>query len=128
MSDKVVELKRPPEVVIEGTTYALSTKLRVAYKVQGQNGHKPYSEIFQQLDGMTVEKQIAILYAAFEVANPEATKEITAQKFLDWYLDNYNISFIMDQLQDVIGGILGQDLKDKAEQKAAEAKGTDEGN
>lgn len=103
-----------PSVVIGGTEYALSTKLRVAYKVQGQNAHKPYTEIFQNLANMTVEKQVEILYAAFEVANPEQAKTITFQKFLDEYLDNYDIKTIMEQLQDIIGGILGQDLKEEA--------------
>lgn len=114
-----------PTVVINGTEYELSTKLRVAYKVQNQNSHKPYSEIFSSLDSMPLEKQISILYCAFEVANPEATKEITSQKFLDWYLDNYNVSTIMDQLQDVIGGILGQDLKEAADRNENKS---DEGN
>lgn len=126
---KVVEMKRPPEVEINGITYELSTKLRVAYKVQGQNAHKPYSEIFSQLDGMPIEKQIDILYAAFEVANPEAAKSVVSrQVFLDWYLDNYDVSTIMDQLQDVIGGILGQDLKEKAAEKAKEKAEETEGN
>lgn len=102
------------KVNLYGTEYELSTKLRVAYKAQGQNGHKPYSEIFSQLDSMTIEKQIAILYCAFEVANPTAIFEITSQKFLDWYLDNCDVSTIMSQLQDVIGGIIGQDLKAEA--------------
>lgn len=114
-----------PIVTIEGTEYSLSTKLRVAYKVQNQNGHKPYSEVFSQLDSMPIEKQISILYAAFEVANPDQAKFITSQKFLDWYLDNYDVKTIMDQLQDVIGGILGQDLK--AETEAASEPKT-EGN
>ena len=127
MSESIV-FKRGPLVVLYGTEYELSTKLRVAYKVQGQNGHKPYSEVFSQLDSMPIEKQIAILYCAFEVANPEQTKEITSQKFLDWYLDNYDVHTIMDQLQEVIGGILGQDLKAEAEKKKAEAAGETEGN
>lgn len=119
-----------PKVTINGTEYELSTKLRVAYKVQGQNAHKPYSEVFSQLDGMTIEKQVEILYAAFEVANPEQSKVITFQKFLDWYLDNSDVSNIMEQLQDVIGGILGKDLKAEAETAAkTEPEGKDgEGN
>lgn len=124
----VVELKQPLMVNINGTEYELSTKLRVAYKVQGQNGHKPYSEVFSQLDSMPIEKQIAILYCAFEVANPDQVKEVTSQKFLDWYLDNYDVSTIMDQLQDVIGGILGQDLKAEAEKKKGASEDTAEGN
>ena len=32
---------------INGTEYSLGTTLRVAYKVQGQHNHKPYTEVFQ---------------------------------------------------------------------------------
>lgn len=114
-----------PIVNIMGTEYPLATTLRVAYKVQGQNSHKPYSEVFSQLDSMPIEKQVGILYAAFEVANPTAIFEVTQQKFLDWYLDNYNVSIIMAQLKEVIGGILGKDLMDDA---SDEKEKTDEGN
>lgn len=110
-----------PKVAINGTEYELSTKLRVAYKVQGQNGHKPYAVIFQNIETMTLEKQIEILYAAFEVANPDQINLITFQKFLDAYLDNYDVTYIMDQLQDVIGGILGKDLKEETEKKQRDA-------
>lgn len=116
------EIKKVPTVTIDGTEYELSTKLRVAYKVQGQHAHKPYTEIFSDLNGMTIEQQIAILYAAFEVANPDAAKTITKQVFLDHYLDNSDVSGVMDQLQDIIGGILGKDLKDEAEKKKAESE------
>lgn len=116
-----------PTVTINGTEYELSTKLRVAYKVQGQNSHKPYSEIFANLNEMPVEGQVDILYAAFEVANPDAKALITRQKFLDWYLDNSTISEIMNQLQDVIGGILGKDLKAEVEDNSEKTEST-EGN
>ena len=125
-----IEVKQPPQVEIDGVTYELSTKLRVAYKVQGQNAHKPYAEIFSQIDTMTIEKQIDILYAAFEVANSEAARlKITRQVFLDHYLDNYDVGMVMDQLQDVIGGILGKDLKAEAEKKSSatsRAEGADD--
>lgn len=104
-----------PKICIDGTEYELSTKLRVAYKVQGQNGHRAYTEIFSEIGDMPIEKQIAVLYAAFEVANPDQAKFVTSQKFLDWYLDNYNVASIMDQLQDVMSGILGKDLKAQPE-------------
>ena len=92
---------------INGTEYNLSTTLRVAYKVQGQHNHKPYTEVFQGLGDMTLEQQINILYASFQCANPEAAKEITSQKFLDYYLDNYNLKIVMDQLKAVIQEITG---------------------
>lgn len=122
------EIKKVPTVTIDGTEYELSTKLRVAYKVQGQHAHKPYTEIFSDINSMTIEQQIAILYAAFEVANPEAAKIITKQAFLDHYLDNSDVSSVMDQLQDVIGGILGKDLKEEAAKKQPESESGSEGN
>lgn len=116
-------------ITIDGTEYELSTKLRVAYKVQGQNAHRPYAEIFSQIDSMTLEKQIDILYAAFEIANPEVAKnQISRTKFLDWYLDNCNVGVIMEQLQEVIGGILGQDLKKKVDEESQKSEDSAEGN
>lgn len=112
-----------PTVNILGTEYPLATTLRVAYKVQGQNGHKPYTEIFSQMGNMPIEKQIGILYAAFEVANPTAIFEITHQKFLDYYLDNYNVSVIMGQMKEVVSGILGEDLVDTAESAGTSNEG-----
>lgn len=122
------EIKKIPTITIDGTEYELSTKLRVAYKVQGQHAHKPYTEIFSDINSMTIEQQIAILYAAFEVANPGASKTITKQAFLDHYLDNSDVSGVMDQLQDIIGGILGKDLKEEVEKKQAEAVSESSGN
>ncbi len=117
------QIKRVPTVKLFDKSYELSTKLRVAYKVQGKNGHKPYSEIFQKIDTMTLEDQVAILYCAFEVANPDAATDITFQKFLGYYLDNYSVGTIMDQLQDIIGGILGQDLKSPESDATTEPEG-----
>lgn len=125
---KVIDIKQAPTVTIDGTEYELSTKLRVAYKVQGQHNHKPYTEIFQNLNDMTIEQQINMLYAAFEAANPEAAKNITKQVFLDHYLDNSDLSEVMSQLQDVIGGILGKDLKEEAEKKSEDGGEDSEGN
>lgn len=98
-----------PKVIIDGKEYELSTKLRVAYEVQGQNGHKPYAEIFSQIDAMRLEQQIAILYAAFKIANSEEAKFITQQRFVDYYLDNYTLDDVMSQLRGVVNGILGKD-------------------
>lgn len=112
------------KVIIYGREYNLASTLRVAYKVQGQNGHKPYSEVFEQIGNMTIEKQIQILYAAFEVANPMATNEITQIKFLDWYLDNYNLTQVMDQLKAVISGIMGKDFdEDKGKPDGEQSEG-----
>lgn len=118
--------------IINGTEYELSTTLRVAYKVQGQHNHKPYTEVFKGLGDMTLEQQINILYASFQCANPEASKEITAQKFLDYYLDNYNLKVVMDQLQAVVKGIMGTedevDDADASQEKVDATEGADQGN
>lgn len=95
--------------IINGSEYPLSTTLRVAYKVQGQHNHKPYTEVFKGLGDMPLEQQIDILYAAFQCANPDEAKFITQQKFLDYYLDNYTLATVMHQLEDVVKGIMGTD-------------------
>lgn len=107
-------------VIINGTEYELSTTLRVAYKVQGQHDHKPYTEVFKGLGDMTLEQQINILYASFQCANPFTCKEITAQKFLDYYLDHYNLKVVMDQLQAVVKGIMGTEDEDETESDSSE--------
>lgn len=112
---------------IDGREYELSTTLRVAYKVQGQHNHKPYTEVFQGLGSMTLEQQINILYAAFQCANPEAAFEITAQKFLDYYLDHYNLKVVMSQLQDVVKGIMGTEGEDEPQSTGESTGDEDQG-
>ena len=92
---------------MNGVDYTLATTLRVAYKVQGQHNHKPYSKVFAEIGEMALEDQIGILFAAFQVANPEVT--MTQQQFLDYYLDHYNLKFMMAQVKAVIQGIMGVD-------------------
>jgi hypothetical protein len=95
-------------ITLQGNEYELSTKLRVAYKLQGQHNHKPYAEIFQEIGKMGVEKQIGIIYASFEVANPEqAKKEWTRQRFQDEVMDNFNLKEMMNFMQEIIAGIMG---------------------
>lgn len=95
--------------VIDGQEYELSTKLRVAYLVQGQHNHKAYADVFKDIGDMTVEDQIGIIYCAFTVANPEAAFKYTRKVFQDYYLDNFNLKDLLDQLQSIIKGIMGQD-------------------
>lgn len=95
-------------IKINEIEYNLANTLRVAYKVQGQHNHKPYAEVFKSIGDMVLEDQIGILYAAFECANPAETKNITRQVFLDYYLDTYNIKTMMDHIQEVIKGIMGE--------------------
>lgn len=94
---------------INGQEFELSTKLIVAYKVQGCHNHKPYLEIFQEVAKMTLERQIEILFVAFQVANPEVAKTFNQTAFLNYYLENFNLKLVMKQLQAVIKGITGED-------------------
>ena len=94
-------------VTINGVDYPLATTLRVAYKVQGQHNHKAYSKVFAEIGDMALEDQINILFAAFQVANPEV--KMSAKEFLDYYLDNFNLKVVMDQVKEIIQGIMGVD-------------------
>lgn len=109
-------------VMINGTEYPLATTLRVAYKIQGQHNHAPYTEVFKKMGDMHVEEQIGIMYAAFECANPQEVLRIKRKDFEDYYLDNYNLKDLMDQLQAVIKGIMGEDFFDEP---AEESDATD---
>lgn len=110
-------------IEINGRQYELATTLRVAYKVQGQHAHKPYTEIFQGIGEMTLEQQIGIVYAAFQSANPEDAKSITEKAFLDNFLDNYDVSGLMEILGGIIEGIMGKELIDKARMSAETSEG-----
>lgn len=92
-------------IKFNGTECPLATTLRVAYKIQGQHNHKAYSKIFSEVGDMSLEDQIGMLYAAFQIANPET--KVLQQAFLDNYLDNYNLKFLMDQIKELIQGIMG---------------------
>lgn len=95
-------------VTINGVEYALASTLRVAFQVQGQHGHKPYSQVFSEIGDMPLESQIAFLYAAFQVANPSS--KITEQQFLNSYLDNYDLKTMMNMIKEVIQGIMGTEV------------------
>lgn len=112
---------------INGTDYPLATTLRVAYKVQGQHNHKAYSKVFSEIGDMTLEDQIGILFAAFQVANPEVN--MNQQQFLNYYLDNYNLKVLMEQVKEVIQGIMGvEDQQDSAESAEPAATADSQGN
>jgi hypothetical protein len=114
-------------VKINGVEYPLATTLRVAYKIQGQHNHKPYTEVFRAIGEMHLEDQIGILYASFECANPSEVFKIKRQDFLDAYLDTYNLKIMMDQIQEVIKGIMGEDFfeEDNKEENTAGATNTE---
>lgn len=111
------------KIIINGTEYDVAATLRVAYKLQGYNNHKPYMEIIRGIGDMPVEKQIEIMYAAFEVANPEATQIYTLQKFREYYLDHVTAKELLDQVQAVLSELLGVDIADAqpAQQASADA-------
>ena len=90
-----------------GHEYALSNKLRVAYRVQGQHDHKPYTEVFSGVGDMPIEDQIGIIYESFWCANPEARDKISRQQFLAEYLDKCDVKALMEQLKEIIQGIMG---------------------
>ena len=106
-------------VTIKGVEYGLATTLRVAYKVQGQHNHTPYSKVFADIGDMKIEDQIGILFCAFQVGNPDVL--MPKQTFVDYYLDNMNLKQIMDQLKAVIQEITGFE----EEPEAATAVATD---
>jgi hypothetical protein len=114
-------------VKINGVEYPLATTLRVAYKVQGQHNHKPYTEVFRAIGEMHLEDQIGILYASFECANPSEVFKIKRQDFLDSYLDTYNLKTMMGHIQEVIKGIMGEDFfeEDKNEENTEGATNTE---
>ena len=123
---------------IEDKEYNLATTLRVAYEVQGQHNHKPYAEVFQDIGEMGVEQQIDIVFASFKCANPDIVDErksgtqnaITKAKFRDYMLDNYNLGDLMDKLQGIIKGIMGDkapDFGDADTSNKSEESDTSEG-
>lgn len=100
--------------IVNGKEYDLATTLRVAYLVQGQHNHKPYSEVFSNIGDMVLEDQIGILYCAFKVANPDEAKFIKREDFFNSYLDTYTLKQVMDQLEAVVKGIMGtEEVTDK---------------
>ena len=101
--------------IINNTEYELSTSLRVAYNIQGCHNHKPYAEVFKNIGDMPLEKQIEILFESFKIANPEVAVTFNKIAFQNYYLDNFKLKQVMDQLQAVIQGIMGDDFEELAE-------------
>ena len=109
---------------INGTEYQLATSLRVAYKVQGEHNHMPYSKVFSDIGDMCIEDQIGILFCAFQVGNPDVL--MPKKVFIDYYLDNMNLKQIMDQLKAVIQEITG--FEDEPESTDSASDKNSEGN
>lgn len=115
-------------VKINGVEYPLASTLRVAYKVQGQHNHKPYTEIFNTIGEMHLEDQVGLLYAAFECANPSEVFTIKQQDFLNAYLDTYNLKDMMGHIKTVIAGIMGEDLSKASEKESPGATNSENEN
>lgn len=110
-------------ICINGIEYPVATTLRVAYKLQAQNNHKSYIDVFKSVGSMSVEQQIDVVYAAFVCADPGHKNVMTAQEFRDYYLDNVSLKTLMQQLRDIMRGISGED-----ESEASEADTPEQGN
>lgn len=118
-----------PVIKINDKEFPLATNLRVAYRVQGQHNHKPYTAVFQSIGDMTIEEQIDIIYAAFTVANPEMALTMTQKNFLNYCLDNFNLKEVMTMLTGVIKGITGKDEESEDNESGDGIDSTnDEGN
>ena len=99
-------------ITINGNNYPLACNLRVAYVLQNQHNHKPYTQILAGVGNMTLEEQINVLYAAFTVANPEASKNYSPEMFRTMVLDDctFNVQKLMEYINQIFSGILGADL------------------
>ena len=100
--------------------YPLATTLRVAYRIQGQHNHKPYAEIFKGIGDMTLEDQVGIIYESFLCGSRYDlnVQNIKRTEFLEDFLDNYTLSEMMNMLQEVIKGIVGESTTETSEENA----------
>lgn len=112
-------------VTIQGTEYSLANTLRVAYKVQSCNNHAPYSKVFKDIGDATLEKQIEVIFCAFQVANPNVAMKF--QTFLDHYLDNYSLREVLAQVKEIVEGIMGKD-EESTDEFEAGSESESEGN
>ena len=100
--------------------YPLATTLRVAYRIQGHHNHKPYAEIFKGIGDMTLEDQVGIIYESFLCGSRYDlnVQNIKRTEFLEDFLDNYTLSEMMNMLQEVIKGIVGESATETSEENA----------
>ena len=100
---------------INGNEYPLACNLRVAYVLQNQHNHESYSSILSRVGEMPLEQQIDVIYAAFQIANPETAKPFTREMFRMYVLDHdeFNASVILTMIKKIISGILGKELPDE---------------
>lgn len=103
-------------VMVQGQERDLARNLMVAYKVQGCHNHKPYAQIFQEMADMPLEQQVEIIYTSFQVANKELSTVVTKEMFLEEFLEQHDVSDLMDYLSYIMEGIMGKTLLDKAKE------------
>lgn len=101
--------------------YPMSDTLRVAYKMQSAFGHKPYMSIFSSMGELPVEKQIQILFIAFDMANPGKTTQL---EFTEYCLDNLGMQQFMDALEELMDSIMYRGLtpEERARKKDPKAE------
>ena len=114
---------------LNGNEYPLACNLRVAYVLQNQHNHESYSSILSRVGEMTLEQQIDVVYAAFQIANPETAKTFTREMFRMYVLDHdeFNASVILNIIKDIISGILGKKLSDEVPYETASDKNAESG-
>ena len=114
---------------LNGNEYPLACNLRVAYVLQNQHNHESYSSILSRVGEMPLEQQIDVVYAAFQIANPETAKTFTREMFRMYVLDHdeFNASVILNIIKDIISGILGKKLPDEVPDDTAIDKNAESG-
>ena len=114
---------------LNGNEYPLPCNLRVAYVLQNQHNHESYSSILSRVGEMPLEQQIDVIYAAFQIANPETAKTFTREMFRMYVLDHdeFNASVILNIIKDIISGILGKKLPDEVPDETASDKNAESG-
>ena len=114
---------------LNGNEYPLACNLRVAYVLQNQHNHESYSSILSRIGEMPLEQQIDVLYAAFQIANPETAKTFTREMFRTYVLDHdeFNASVILQMIKKIISGILGKELPDEPTEEQDSDKNAESG-
>ena len=113
---------------LNGNEYPLACNLRVAYVLQNQHNHESYSSILSRVGEMPLEQQIDVVYAAFQIANPDTAKTFT-REIRTYVLDHdeFNASVILNIIKDIISGILGKKLPDEPTEEQASDKNAESG-
>ena len=114
---------------LNGNEYPMACNLRVAYVLQNQYNHESYSSILSRVGEMPLEQQIDVVYAAFQIANPETAKTFTREMFRMYILDHdeFNASVILKMIKKIISGILGKELPDEPTEEKDSDKNAESG-